>query len=1240
MQIQLSGYRVLRLLGSGGMGTVFEVEELASGTQLALKVLGELSPSRLRRFKWEFRSVAELTHPNIVRLLELKRQEQTWFFTMERIHGSDLLSSHGVFSDRDDATRSVEALEESAVEIPNPYEPGPPLTHPPSLSRCNLELLRDHVLQLVDALDCLHAAGIVHRDLKPQNVLVDPQGVVKLLDFGLAYAEASERPDFQRGLGTPAYMAPEQLTGEAIGPATDLYALGILIFQAISGQLPFQGGASQSAGARLRLEPPSLDRLVTDVPDHWVQLCHRLMNPSPGLRPTIAGIREALGDVGQARSRSERDFFVGRVQELEALCRLWSEVSGGAFHARLMTGGSGMGKTTLAQQLAREVRRMEGHVFLGRSYDRESIPFRAFDAVADQVALLLDWGIIDRNPALGRSMEDAARLFPVLGAPMPSPTTEDNRGTYQLWRDGIEGLCALLEGMAEGAPLLIVLDDLQWIDADSAEVVRMLLQRSARRVLLLGLARPEALDGDHRIGMLMKEQRALVPLSLSPLGSETLQGIVSQAAGPLRDPGLLEACVTASRGSPLFARQLGEAVRTSSYGMGEGISLHRLVAHNLQELSPEAQQVLTCAAAAGEPCNSRLLQRVTGLETGDLQLSLRELTSRRFFTRMEETAGRATPHAPGSGEVRYEASHAAFAETAYAALGEDARLTLHGRIAQGLIDLREGTPTALYHHLSAAGQPAAAAPHRFEAACRAEERLALDQAIRLFDQAARDASLEPRLSFEARLRHASLIQRSGDAGGTMRVARELVEVIEASSGSSGLPPPYDQPERLRALLVEWRAQQALGEALSGRLQAAMDTTERIAATFGHRLRVPTWRRMIYIARLTLHLGIVYALPSRWTQRPATHMDRLRVHHYTDVAMGIGSSESLIAVEYHLRRLLLQSHWRGEAGEEADRALGAVILAMGAAGRKGLLDRSQREAERALEAVRVLGDPIQEAIVAGLRSIVLVQAWRLEEASIAARDALEVLGRQVVRDRDMRLIEISNGLLCYLRGEDQALLDATVDALVERDHFRRMALGHVRVMGLLRLGQLEAAERLAEGWEDLIRDHPLDNARYFYLQGRLQLCLARGNFLEALELNDRWEAAFQRSPLSRWASFRAFWYWPVTEALAAARRNGEIDARQHARTINAARRSVRRVHEPTAQPYLLRALALLEHALGRRRSAQQYANQALRITQQLKLPHQRQLAIAAAHTVGASTPELDAELCDLETRYGYIDYSSR
>ncbi|HUP22971.1 MAG TPA: protein kinase [Thermoanaerobaculia bacterium] len=249
----LAHYNILERIGSGGMGDVYLAEDLRLHRRVALKVLSEdsrASATRSARFEREMRAIAAINHPNVVTLYDVEEADGLRFLAMELVEGDTL------------------------AEIAMPGE------------RLSLSRFLDIAIPLVDGLRAAHALGIAHRDLKPRNVMIDREGRVKLLDFGLAaWRQSGRSSDADRDLtragaivGTPAYLSPEQLCGEPVDPRSDLFQLGVLFYELLAGRRPFGGSTpSELTSSILRDDPEPLRSLRPDLPERLCATIHHCL---------------------------------------------------------------------------------------------------------------------------------------------------------------------------------------------------------------------------------------------------------------------------------------------------------------------------------------------------------------------------------------------------------------------------------------------------------------------------------------------------------------------------------------------------------------------------------------------------------------------------------------------------------------------------------------------------------------------------------------------------------------------------------------------------------------------------------------------------------------------------------------------------------------------------------------------------------------------------------------------------
>lgn len=258
-----SRYAIRGELGRGGMGIVHLAEDTVLGREVALKELPAhfLGSEELsERFRVEARALARLSHPGIVQVYDLVEGPSGSFMAMELVRGGSL----------DD--RLVEGRPMPVAEV--------------------ARIGRAMALALAHA----HAEGVIHRDFKPQNVLMTEQGEPKITDFGLA--KMQEGPKLTRAgamMGSPAYMSPEQATGGATDGKTDVYSLGVTLFQMAAGRLPFEEEGPALFMAHLQNEPPRLEALNAEVPAELADLVARMLAKEPATRPSLDEVADVLG---------------------------------------------------------------------------------------------------------------------------------------------------------------------------------------------------------------------------------------------------------------------------------------------------------------------------------------------------------------------------------------------------------------------------------------------------------------------------------------------------------------------------------------------------------------------------------------------------------------------------------------------------------------------------------------------------------------------------------------------------------------------------------------------------------------------------------------------------------------------------------------------------------------------------------------------------------------------------------
>ncbi len=845
-------YVIEREIGQGGMGVVYEARDLERNTRVALKQLHETDALHIYRLKNEFRQLADVSHPNLVTLHELCFDGDKWFFTMELVDGETLDQYVG-----GDPVASIPPQLPNRAALATLASRGRVVRHPsvtlnqraigsafplPRIT-CNVPRLRLVLRQLVEAIGALHDAGKLHRDIKPSNVLVTSEGRVVVLDFGLVasstHVEADNGDDDQRSVGghvfgTPAYMSPEQAAGEPVTMASDWYSVGAVLYEAVTGQLPFDGTVLQILQQKDEHEPVPPGDLVVGVPDDLDQLCRALLRRNPAQRPTRAEIlRTCSGgtnlppplDSTKPPITRVGELLVGREPHLRQLRQAFERTKSGQAVTVFVHGHSGMGKSALVRYFANElIKHDEAVVLRGRCYERESVPYKAFDDIIDALSRYLM-----RRPAqecaalLPRNIHALARLFPVLkrvnavaNARVSRHQTEDPR---ELRDQAFDALKNLLLRLSDFRPLVINIDDLQWGDVDSARLLTHLLDGpSTPPILFVGSYRRDEVVSSAFLRHVLEEHPS--GHAGTPIESIEVDALSAEEAGHLTHELLRElpqastlfaqTIAAESGGVPFFIGELTQHLKARGEATPAAlasVALDNVISTRVASMSSDAQRVLEVLSVAARPIEQGVVLEAAGLPAGD-RAALMSLRAARLIrtrgTRQSDSA---------------ETYHDRVREAVVAQLSDAQRRELHARIAQASERWGVGEPEHLVVHYAEAGEGGRAGETAIQAARAAAEQLAFNRAADLYRKAIElvDSS--------DRERHGLLHQSLGDALANAGLSAQAAEAY--------LQAAVDMNAPCARMMQRCAAQQFLR---SGRIDQGVALTKSLFA--GAKLEYP------------------------------------------------------------------------------------------------------------------------------------------------------------------------------------------------------------------------------------------------------------------------------------------------------------------------------------------------------------------------------------------------------------------
>src|SRR6201988_1016858 len=686
-------YRLDSELGRGGMGVVYRATDLDLQRQVAVKILSATattSEARQRLLR-EARATAALNHPHIVAVHDVGETGGQPFLVMELVPG-------------------------------------------PRLSQARPRDLKRVVTiasQICDALEHAHTNSIVHRDLKPDNVLLSDSGEtssVKLADLGLALpADAARISRAGIIVGTASYMAPEQAMGQAVDGRTDLYALGVLLYELTTGRLPFTGDdplAVVSQHVHAPVVPPRV--LRTDLPRKLETLILRLLAKDPAQRfGSASEVRAALVDslsdndldataaapsvaILDALSRGR---LVGRATELAEGRELWQRAREGRGHAVLLSGEPGAGKTRLAREITIQAAVDGAVVLYGGCYEYEAAtPYLPF------VEAFRRWVREEKNDehlreVLGDVATQIAKLAPEIETRLGPFPERQELAAHEERLLFFDAVLQLFSNIARPQSLLFYADDLHWADRGTLWLLGHLLrQLRNERVLILGAYRETELDRAHPLAKSLVDwnRERLVTRIILRRFSESETG--DQLGALLGEQVSGEFAVAVHReteGNPFFVEEVLKAlIERGSVHRESGRwrrcdmdeleipqSVKEAIGNRLDRVSQDTNEVLRVSAILGKVFTFEELSAAAAEQTEDMLLDA-----------LDEATG-AQLIAAGSGDS-FSFTHDKIREVLYEELNPIRRRRLHRHVAESLERNRATiccTVEKLAHHYIQAG---------------------------------------------------------------------------------------------------------------------------------------------------------------------------------------------------------------------------------------------------------------------------------------------------------------------------------------------------------------------------------------------------------------------------------------------------------------------------------------------------------------------------------------------------------
>lgn len=663
-------YEIIESLGTGGMGAVYRAYDTKIKEEISIKILKpEIATNKktIERFSNEIRLSRKITHRNICRMHDLNEHEGSQYITMEYVPGEDLKS----FIRR--------------------------VGHLPSGKAVSIGK------QICEGLSEAHTLGIIHRDLKPQNIMIDKSGNAKIMDFGIARSLRTEGITGEGAIiGTPQYMSPEQVEGKDTDQRSDIYALGIVLFEMLTGKVPFEGESTFSIALKHRDEtPPHPRELNPELSPEISTVILKCMAKEKEKR--YQSTQELLSDLialekgkeitavetkprvpefltKQKPPKEERPVFVAREIELERLNIFLDKSLSGKGQVVFITGEAGSGKTALIQEFARNAQKAHpdlivasgkcnAHTGIGDPYSpfMEILGLLTGDVETRWAAGMITtehakrlWNLIphtvkavlDCGPDLINIFVPGASLLTRSEAFTSGPTEWQNRLKRLVERkamlppdsslqqsDLFEQYTRMLVNLGREKPLLLVLDDLQWVDSGSASLLFHLCRRiSGNRILIAGSYRSDEValgrgDGRHPLETVVHElKRDLGEIELEVGKTEAREFVDAYIdTEPNRlDRNFRETIFKQTKGHPLFTVELLKEMQNRAllikneedrWIQSPGLDWNALPARvdavieeRISRLNEDERETLTLASVEGEEFTAEVLARLQDVE--------------------------------------------------------------------------------------------------------------------------------------------------------------------------------------------------------------------------------------------------------------------------------------------------------------------------------------------------------------------------------------------------------------------------------------------------------------------------------------------------------------------------------------------------------------------------------------------------------------------------------------------------